>query len=274
MPMTTSLRRYAVRHSAVYLVSHAPILGRITRTELATKYAGTLLGPLWAILGPLLLLSLYAVTYTLILKVRVGSMGQAEYVLFMFAGLVPFIATSEAMHQGVSSVVANRALLSNTVFPIDLAPVKSVLLAQLPFAVGLVLILIGSLAFRGTVPWTFVLVPIIWFLQSLALVGLVWFLALFNVVFRDLQMLMTALLAALLIVSPIAYTRDMVPPGLTLLVDLNPFAHFVMAYQQILVLEQVPTAGQWAILVGVSGAAFAAGGWFFAAMKRAMLDHV
>ena len=274
MAMATSLRRYAVRHSAVYLVTHAPILGRITRTELAAKYAGTLLGPLWAVLGPVLLLGLYAVTYSLILKVRVGGLESAEYVLFIFAGLVPFVATSEALHQGVSSVVANRALLSNTVFPIDLAPVKSVLLAQLPFAVGLGLILAGSALFSHGPPWTAALVPVVWALQAVALVGLVWFLALFNVVFRDLQMLMTAMLAALLIVSPIAYTREMVPAGLSFLVDLNPFAHFVMAYQRLLVLGQVPSATEWGILVGVSGTAFAAGGWFFAAMKRAMLDHV
>ena len=88
---TTSLRRYAVRHSAVYLVTHAPLLGRITRTELAARYAGTLLGPAWAVLGPLLLLGLYAATYAMILKVRVGGLEPAQYVLFIFAGLVPFL---------------------------------------------------------------------------------------------------------------------------------------------------------------------------------------
>ena len=267
-------RRNPIRHSAVYLVTHAPLLWRITRTELAARYAGTLLGPLWAVLAPLLLLGLYAATYSMILRVQVSGLSGPAYTLFIFAGLVPFLATSDALHQGVSSIVASKLLLSNTVFPVDLAPAKAVLLAQVPMAVGLALILAGSAVFAGGPPWTAALVPAVWALHALALIGVCWFLALFNVVFRDLQMLMAVLLGALLVISPIAYTRDMVPPGLTPLVDLNPFAYFVQAYQSLLVLGRVPDPGQWGVLVGVSVGVFAAGGWFFAAMKRAMLDHV
>jgi lipopolysaccharide transport system permease protein len=274
MALTTSLRRYAVRHSAVYLVTHAPLLGRVTRTELRARYAGTLLGPAWALLGPLILLGLYAVTYTMILRVQVGGFEPTQYVLFIFAGLVPFLATAEALNQGVSSVLANKSLLSNTVFPIDLAPVKAVLLAQVPLAVGMALVLAGGAVFGGGVPWTAVLLPAVWILHAVTLVGLCWFLALFNVVLRDLQMLMAAALLALLVISPIAYTRDMVPDGLKFLVDLNPFAYFVVAYQKVLVLGQVPGVGEWAVMAAVAGLSFAAGGRFFAALKKAIVDHV
>ena len=274
MAMTMGLRRYAAGHSAVYLVTHAGLLGRITRTELAARYAGTLLGPAWAVLGPLLLLGLYATTYSMILKVRVGDLGPTQYVLFIFAGLVPFLATSEALHQGVSSVVANRALLSNTVFPIDLAPVKAVLLAQVPMAVGMVMVLAGKALFDGGVPGTAALLPVVWALHAVTLLGLCWCLALFNVVLRDLQMLMAATLLALLIISPIAYTRDMVPAGLTFVVVLNPFAYFVQAYQQVLVLGQVPPATTWAVMAGVALVAFGFGGRLFAVMKKVMVDHV
>jgi lipopolysaccharide transport system permease protein len=274
MSMTVSLRRYAVRHSAVYLITHAPLLGRITRTELAARYAGTLLGPAWAVLGPLLLLGLYAATYAMILKVKVGDMEPAQYVLFIFAGLVPFLSTSEALHQGVSSVVANKALLSNTVFPIDLAPVKAVLLAQVPMIVGMFMLLTGKALFGGGLPGTVLLLPIVWLLHVVALLGVCWFLALFNVVLRDLQMIMAAALLALLVISPIAYTPEMVPAGLKFLVVLNPFAYFVIAYQKVLVLGQLPSPREWLVLTGVALVAFAAGGRFFAALKKVMVDHV
>ena len=60
------------------------------------------------------------------------------------AGLIPFLSTAEALTQGVGSVVANRSLLTNTVFPIDLAPVKAVVLAQVPMTVGMSMILAGK----------------------------------------------------------------------------------------------------------------------------------
>src|SRR5262249_23040462 len=148
-----------------------------------------------------------AVTYSMILKVQVMDLSPARYTLFIFAGLVPFLATSEALHQGVSSVVANRALLSNTVFPIDLAPVKAVLMSQVPLVVGLAMILVGDAIFGG-VPVTAFLLPLVWALHVIALVGVCWVIALFNVVFRDLQALMGAVLLTLLVISPIAYSLD------------------------------------------------------------------
>jgi lipopolysaccharide transport system permease protein len=114
----------------------------------------------------------------------------------------------------------------------------------------------------------------VWLLHVVALLGVCWFLALFNVVLRDLQMIMAAALLALLVISPIAYTRNMVPAGLTLLVDLNPFAYFVIAYQKVIVLGQVPSVLEWFVLTGVALVAFAAGGRFFAALKKVMVDHV
>jgi len=133
---------------------------------------------------------------------------------------------------------------------------------------------LGKAFFSGGVPWTVVLVPVVWILHAVTLVGLCWFLALFNIVFRDLQMIMAAILLALLIVSPIAYTPDMVPARLKFIVDLNPFAYFVGVYQKILVLGELPTIVEWSVLAAVAGVSFIAGGRFFASLKKAMVDHV
>ena len=56
--------------------------------------------------------------------------------------------------------------------------------------------------------------------------------------------------------------------------DLNPFAYFVIAYQKVLVFGQVPGPAEWAVMAGVAVVAFAAGGRFFATMKKVMVDHV
>ena len=50
--------------------------------------------------------------------------------IFIFSGLVPYLMTAEALVAGVTSVIANKSVLSNTVFPIDLTPVKAVLTSQ------------------------------------------------------------------------------------------------------------------------------------------------
>ena len=92
----------------------------------------------------------------------------------------------------------------------------------------------------GTFSWTVVLLPAIWPLNVVSLIGIVWFLSLLNVIFRDIQNLLTPVLMVMLVISPIAYTPEIVPDSLKPLILLNPFAYFVVAYQQVITLGIYP----------------------------------
>ena len=102
-----SVKLQTVSHSGRYLLSHRGILWRVTRNELAARYAGSLIGMRWVILYPLVVIAIYAVVYLLIFRVQVPNLSPAQYVLHVIAGLSPFLMTSEALSAGVSSVVAN-----------------------------------------------------------------------------------------------------------------------------------------------------------------------
>ena len=243
------------------------------RTELATRYAGSLLGIGWVLLAPLLVLGIYAAIYLVIFPFKPEGLSSFAYVLYIFAGLAPFFTLSEALSLAVGSVVANKAVLSNVVFPIDLVPPKAVLSAQGPMVVGYTLMLAGVIAI-GKISWTLALLPVIWGLNILFLIGLAWFLSLLNIVFRDLQNLITAALMILLIASPIVYTPDRVPSNLKFLILANPFAYFVIAYQRIWILGELPTLFQLAVIVVMSLGTFALGGWFFSRAKGVLIDYV
>ncbi len=264
---------YIYRHSARLLLSHHRILLRVTRNELKAKYAGSVLGMGWIALAPLVLLAVYGVVYLFIFRVRVPELTPLQYVLYIFSGLVPFLATAEACAAGVPAVVANRAVLNNTVFPIDLAAPKAVLMSQASMVVGLSVILLMASATR-TLAWTALLLPVVWVLQILALIGINWVLSLVYLVFRDLQYLISIILMILLIASPIAYTPHMVPAKVRMLLIFNPFAYFVMCYQKILVLGQIPGLSEGLMILAFSFGAFALGGWFFSRAKRVMIDYV
>lgn len=267
------MKPHSVGHSGRYLLSHRRILWHVTRNELVARYAGSVLGVGWALLTPLAMIAIYAVVYLVIFRVQVPGLTPGQYVLFIFAGLVPFLMTSEALGSGVGSVIANKAVLSNTVFPIDLAPPKAVLLSQLTMVVGMSAILI-AVPFVGTLSWTILLLPVVWVLHVMALTGIVWMLSLVGLVFRDLQNLVQLLLLMMMIASPIAYTPSMVPPSLRALLILNPLAYFVTAYQHVLVLGTLPGLSLSLVLVVMSVGLFLLGGRFFGRAKRALIDYV
>jgi homopolymeric O-antigen transport system permease protein len=267
------MKPHSVDHSGRYLLTHRRILLHVTRNELVARYAGSVLGVGWALLTPLVMIAIYAVVYLVIFRVQVPGLTPGQYVLFIFAGLVPFLMTSEALGSGVGSVIANKAVLSNTVFPIDLAPPKAVLLSQVPMVVGMSAILLVA-PFVGTLSWTISLLPLVWILHVMALTGLVWMLSLVGLVFRDLQNLVQLLLLMMMIASPIAYTPSMVPRSLRPLLILNPFAYFVTTYQHVLVLGTLPSLWLSLVLVVMSVGLFLLGGRFFARAKRALIDYV
>jgi homopolymeric O-antigen transport system permease protein len=260
-------------HSARFLLSHRQLLIRVTSSELRARYAGSIFGIGWFVIAPVLLLSTYALVYLEILRVQVPGLSSESYVLYIFAGLVPYLATAEALSLGVGSVIANKAVLSNTVFPIDLAPPKAVLLSQGTMAVGLAITVVGAVLV-GAAQWSVVFVPLIWLLQLASLIGLTWILSLLNVVFRDLQNLIGILLFMLLIVSPIAYTSEMVPSTLRPLIVLNPFAYFVVAYQKVIVLGVAPSVRELVVLLISGVGLFLVGGWFFGRAKALLIDYV
>lgn len=259
--------------SAYLLFKHRRALWEAARNEMRARYAGSFLGFGWAVVAPLLLLIIYASVYLVVLKVQVPSMPSLSYVVYIFAGLTPFLSVAEALSMGVSSIIANKAVLNSTVFPIDLVPAKAVLTSQVTMIVGIILTLIGA-AIAGTLSWTVLLLPIVWALQIIALIGLNWILSLFNVVFRDLQNIISPVLMMLLIASPIAYTPDMVPPGLTALIILNPLAYFIRTYQYIIVLGKLPGPLTIVALFVIAIGLFLMGNWLLTRARRVIADYV
>ncbi|MGI9449583.1 MAG: ABC transporter permease, partial [Geminicoccaceae bacterium] len=106
---------------------YRPLLASSIKVALRTRYAGSLLGLFWIVLGPALLLSLYAVVYTVVFDFRPTVMSRSDYVLYIFAGLVPFLTFSQALSAGTSSLSQGQDLLLNAVFPAELIPLREVL---------------------------------------------------------------------------------------------------------------------------------------------------
>ena len=80
------------------LVTHVRLLAAITRVELSKKYAGSVLGASWLVLQPALLLSVYLFVYLVVFKMRFPGFSSLGYALYVFTGLIPYMATIEAAH--------------------------------------------------------------------------------------------------------------------------------------------------------------------------------
>jgi lipopolysaccharide transport system permease protein len=150
--------------------------------------------------------------------------------------------------------------------------VKAVLTAQATMVVGMVAAVAGAII-THRVSALILFLPVVWFLQVLALIGVTWILSLVNVFVRDLQNVLNAVLMILLIASPILYTPDQVPQALKLILVLNPLAYFIVAYQEVVILGYVPTAAHIVGIVVMSVGLFWVGSIAFARAKNSLIDN-
>jgi lipopolysaccharide transport system permease protein len=255
------------------LWSNRRALAQTTGTYIRARYAGSVIGVAWLVLYPLLFLACYAVIYVYIFKVRPTLLSAEEYVLLIFCGLIPFLAFSESIGIGTGSVVSNAHLVKNTLFPIELFPVQGALASQSMQVVGFVLLLAAVALVGRLTPWV-ALLPVVWVLQLLFTTGLLWILASTNALLRDLQSVVPVVLLLLMMVSPIAYTEDMVPAGLQTLLKLNPLAYIILAYQDILFRGRLPRPHILFGLPLISLGVFLVGYWYFNRLKGVLADHV
>ena len=251
---------------------HRRLLISTALVNLKSMYAGSVLGILWIALGPVFLLSLYATIYVVVFGIRPLEMTQTQYVLYIFSGLVPFIGFSGALMTGSTSLSTDKQVLLNTVFPAELVPIRAVLVSSASFGVGLVVLLAADFVLDQPSAWG-LLLPFILLLQTLFVCGVVWVLSLATLILRDVQQVLAYVTIALLIATPIAYTPDMIPPALRLLIWVNPLAYYVICYQHILVLNSPPPTGILIAAVIAGLVSFNLGFAVFQRAKQVFFDY-
>jgi lipopolysaccharide transport system permease protein len=228
------------------IYDHRRILQATVRSTIRARYAGSVLGMGWVLFGPLVLLALYALIYAVVFRIRPTGLELADYIVYIFSGLIPLITFGQSLGAGTNSLAADAVLLQNKVFPAELIPLREVLASQAAVFVGLGLVLCYRLLTNGpALAW--LLLPVIYLSYLLTTIAVVWAFALLNLIVKDVQQVVTYIMIILLISSPIAYTPHMIPEQFKIMLYLNPLAYYVMSLQSLVVLGQVPPLS---ILVG------------------------
>lgn len=220
---------------------HRHLLVTLTRRDLAARYRGSLLGALWTVLQPLLLLAVYGFVFGFVYQARWGEPGEspAPFALVLFTGLAVFQLVADVLGRAPQAVLGQPTLVTKVVFPLEILPVVPVLsaLAQAGVNFGL---LLAALAATAGVPAQALWLPAILAPLAVLLLGLAWFLAALGVYVRDVAHFMGMALTAALFLSPVFYPLSRLPLPWQRLLLLNPLTVPVEAARAALVHGQAP----------------------------------
>ena len=235
--------------------------------ELKARNMDTVLGGLWHLLNPLLLVAVYYVTFGLILDT--GDRGTDNFVAFLACGVFVFFFTRKCIQQGARTVVVNLPLIRSITFPRVILPLAAVVGETIALGPAVVAML-GVALLTGERPhWTWALLVPIFALQAVFNFGAAAFMARLTDHFRDVQQFLPYVIQIWLYLSGVLYSVDafVTDPLANAAMKANPIYVFVTLVRDA-VLEGQTSAVLWAGAVAWSMVTAVAGFAFFRAREQ------
>ena len=254
------------------MIHHRNVLVATTVFELKKRYAGSAFGLFWVILYPALLLGVYIFVYMVVFKVRFPDMGEYQYVLYVFSGLVPYLGLMDALNSGASVVRQNMHLVKSVMLPIDLVPVRTVLITMISQSVTMTILLVMA-AVGGTLGPHLLWLPVVLILQFLFFLGLICFIAPLGVMLPDVQYFIGLFLLLLLFLTPVGFRPEMLSGKMTLMVTLNPVYYLIEVVRCSVLYGRFPDPTVSVVFVALCAIVFAAGAAFFLRFKNFLTDY-
>ena len=206
-------------------------LFRLAFLHYKNLYAGTRFGFFWIILGPILMLALYSLTYSVIYKVILPDYSVFQYIINVYAGIILLLTTMNTF-SSASSALKRDARLRNLGLSIVDIPIKGAIIEFIPFLLSLFLLATLSIISLKSVTHLllYLLFSCFFYLFILTLVRII---SILGVLFKDIQFIIPYIGIALLLVTPISYIPSMIPDNYKILFRVNPLYYFCIAFQKI-----------------------------------------
>jgi ABC-type polysaccharide/polyol phosphate export permease len=175
------------------------LFSQLVRRELRQKYMGSVLGILWYIANPLILMAAYWLMFGIVLKLQVIP----DYPLFLMVGLVGWTFFQQSLLAAAPSLIDQGGLIRKARFPREAIPASAVTVQMVTFAVVLVLLAPVTIAVRGTLKPALLLVPVLMALMFCFVLGCALIVSVLHAYYRDVVPVLSAVLLPWFFITPI-----------------------------------------------------------------------
>jgi lipopolysaccharide transport system permease protein len=247
----------------------------MVRRDILGRYRGSFGGAFWTIFNPLLLLLTYFFVFGVVLRSRFGGdSSQTGFALYFLAGMLPWLAFSEAAGRAPGVMLEHRNFVKKLVFATETLPFNLVVAALVTEGFAIALYLIGLAMVRGGVPASALWLPALIVPQVLFTAGVCWLLAALGVFFRDLGQIIGFVLTLWFFLTPICYPEQSLPPEALAVLSKNPIFVLVREYRRVLLEGHAPALSALAKLWGFSAAFFVLGHALFYKLRKSFADII
>ena len=237
------------------LVRYRHLLRNLVLKDLKLKYRGSVFGFLWSLANPLLMIVVYTVAFTYLLRIHTPG-----FVLYLMLGILGWTFSAGSLGMSTGAIADNGGLVKSVSFPRAILPAATVLFNLSQYVLtAIVFVPFLLVVYRVPPAAPMLLFPVFVALQTAFTIGLALLLATAAAFFRDVKHLVEVALAALFWATPIVYTIEQLPETVRVPIQFSPLASYIGAYHDIFYYRRVPGALTWGVTLGYAAAALAIG---------------
>jgi lipopolysaccharide transport system permease protein len=253
--------------------SHRQLIATLVERDILARYRGSIADAFWAVLNPLILMLTYFFIFGIVLETRFpGDASRFGFGLYFLAGMLPWLAFSEAIARAPNHARENRNFITRLIFPVEILPLNLCLSGLVTGIVALLIFLGFLLASRGAIPPTAAYLPLILLPQLLFTAGLSYALFTLGVFARDLVYIVSLGLTLWFFLTPICYPETSLPKTIAPFLELNPILVLVRAYRATLVEGTPPDWPSLIVFTALSVLLFYAGFVYFWRTRKSFAD--
>lgn len=205
--------------------------------DFKVKYKRSVLGIVWSLLYPVLMMLVMAMVFSQMFKFR---MDGVNYLVYLMTGLVMFNYFSEASNTAMTSVVTNFSLINKVYIPKYIFPIAKALFVGINFLLTLIPLLVIILITGSTPNIWYIVLPYIFLCMLLFTMGIGLLLSAISVFLRDMFYIYGIILTIWNYVTPVFYDISIIPETLQPLFKLNPLYIFITGARTIILNGQLP----------------------------------
>ena len=250
------------------------LLWQMVAREVKARYKQSILGYFWVILNPLAQMLVMSFAFSIILKIPTNATANIPYSIFLFVALLPWNLFTNSLSSAAASLVSSGGLITKIYFPRTILVLATIFAKIIDFVFAISILIIYMIVYQIPITWNILWVIPIFFIQQIFTLGLALFFSAANLLYRDIQYLLSMILLLWMYATPVIYPADLVPDKYRIFYQVNPMAVIINAYRQVILGNGAPKYTSILIAFVVSFVTLLIGFSYFKSREKIFADNI
>ena len=221
------------------------ILFNFAISDLKIRYRNSVLGILWSLIEPLLMLGVLFVVFSTMFKFEIPN-----FPIYLLVGIVCYNCFKNGTTFALNSLTNRSALMTQIYFPRAIPPISSSITAALMLILEIVVLAFFIVIFQFTPPITILFLPLILALLFILVLGIALPLSVLNVKYKDTEFIWMVIVHAGFFLTPIFYQFDMMPDYVQNVLQYSPMVQIVTMAHHVVLYGTLPSINSVLYAVG------------------------